>query len=156
MRFAGPTSASPETGQPTSAPSSTSSTDANPARHAKRRPATLRNDRAQPLGPLPDLGHVNGANDTDTFAIAPQPTRGFAQSGFNEVRSLPGQTLAPRTSQKPLDSRIGLVVIQPAGWEGGQHEWRSPIRLIFVSVRLRRYLGAGRPPPLHPTSTRLR
>jgi hypothetical protein len=41
-------------------------------------------------------------------------------------------------SKSNWDSRIGLVVIQGAGWEGVGMGWESRIRLIFANVRLRR------------------
>jgi len=31
------------------------------------------------------------------------------------------------------DSQIGKLLIQHAGWEGGQHGWDEPIRTTFVS-----------------------
>ena len=38
------------------------------------------------------------------------------------------------TSQNPQDSQIRLVLIQDAGWDGGQHAMGRPYSLIFVSV----------------------
>jgi Winged helix-turn helix len=53
--------------------------------------------------------------------------RAFFQSGFNEVRCRTHAKVAPRTSQKPLDSRIAAGLIQV-----GAEDWRHAIR-----VRLR-------------------
>jgi hypothetical protein len=52
---------------------------------------------------------------SDTRPIAaPARTlpRAFVQSGFNEVRSCASPKIMPRTSQKPLDSRIAAGPIQ--------------------------------------------
>jgi hypothetical protein len=35
-----------------------------------------------------------------------------------------------------LDSQISLVLIQDAGWTGGQHQWPDLIRSTFVNVLL--------------------
>jgi hypothetical protein len=56
------------------------------------------------------------------------------------------------------DFRIGSVLIQHAGWKGGQHGWRDPYRLTFVSVPSRRfwkvdYRGIGWRPDLTAPST---
>ena len=48
--------------------------------------------------------------------------RAFVQSGFDEVRSRSARNSAPRTSQKPLDSRIGAMLIQ-----GGMEDLRHAI-----------------------------
>jgi hypothetical protein len=62
------------------------------------------------------------------------PSRAFVQSGFNEVAlSAKPRRHRRATSQNPPDSQIRRLLIQHAGWEGGQHGWDDPIRRTFVS-----------------------
>jgi hypothetical protein len=62
----------------------------------------------------------------DTIPIARPPSRGFAQSGFNEVAPSSAYKLPCRaTSQKPPDSQISLVLI---------HMWTPPLARLFVGM----------------------
>ena len=72
--------------------------------------------------------------DTKPIARQREPPRVFVQSGFNEVRSRAHAKIAPRTSQKPLDSRISAILIQPVGWAEASRRWQSLIRKTCVTA----------------------
>jgi hypothetical protein len=72
------------------------------------------------------------------------PSRAFVQSGFNEVAlSAKPRRHRRATSQNPPDSQISGVLIQHAGWDGGQHGWANLIPWIFANGRLQRLDVAG-------------
>jgi transposase len=78
-----------------------------------------------------------GGNNAGAFTIAHKPTRGFAQSGFNEVATSPAISVPPATSQKPPDSRIAEMVIQ-GGMEDSAMPSAVKLREDYSAETLRR------------------
>src|SRR5260221_9426553 len=60
-----------------------------------------------------------GRTSPATIPIGGPPSRGFAQSGFNEVAPMRASPPWRATSQKPPDSPLRRNLIQHAGWRKG-------------------------------------